>query len=155
QTWNRFAYVLNNPLRYTDPDGMLAVSPWSLLTKEEQKIISSKLVKKKGETNQQAFARIIGGGTNDEITNKVLLVKNFIDSAGGHSNSDVWKQVSSIDGVWLGQDSDTKRNDPKFHEGGGLTISVSDKDKFMETLGENGYAINAWYEAFGTHSNSS
>ncbi|MGH9801212.1 MAG: RHS repeat-associated core domain-containing protein, partial [Blastocatellia bacterium] len=98
QTWNRFVYVFNNPLRYTDPNGMQAKSPWSLLTSEEQQIISSKLDKKKGETDEKAFVRIIGSGTAKEITDKVTLVKNFIDSDGGHANSDVWKQVASIGG---------------------------------------------------------
>jgi RHS repeat-associated protein len=28
QRWNRYSYVRNNPLRYTDPDGRLPVEPW-------------------------------------------------------------------------------------------------------------------------------
>ena len=35
QSFNRYTYVLNNPLRYIDPDGLSAEDPWSSLTDQE------------------------------------------------------------------------------------------------------------------------
>lgn len=76
------------------------------------------------------------------------MIKSFIDNAGGHTNSAIWQEVTSISGVWL----DPR---PEFHEGGGVKITVSDSAKFSDTLKNNGYAINVWYEMFGTHGNTS
>jgi hypothetical protein len=78
------------------------ITPWSLLTSDEQSIISSK-------TNREIFNGIIGNKPVDEIKNMVTLVRNFIDSMGGHDGGVIWRQIKSFEGVWLG-------DDPKFHE---------------------------------------
>jgi RHS repeat-associated protein len=146
QSWNRYTYVLNNPLRYVDLDGLQGVDPWSLLTKEEQTIISSKLKRetitnkrgrKRQETNREAFKRIVGAGTDEEIKNKVTLVKNFIDTAGGHTNSAIWQEITEFKGPWFGSGS---------KDGGGVTFLVKNKDTFLDVLGKNGYAINPVYD---------
>jgi len=151
QTWNRFVFVLNNPLRYVDPDGMQGKDAWSQLTEEEQKIIASKLHRKKKETDQQAFNRIMGEGnaTAEQIATKVILTKNLIDSAGGHTNSAVWQEIKTVDGAWV----DNKG-------GGGVILHVNNRDTFLETLKNNGFDVNAKYEAVarqvdGAHPNDS
>ena len=43
---NRYVYVINNPLRYLDPDGLDKVDgsdPWSRLTTKEQLALAPKL----------------------------------------------------------------------------------------------------------------
>ncbi len=134
---------------------MQTLDAWSLLTEDEQEITKSKLQIEAGETCQQAFNRITGVGDASEIENKVTLIRNFIDHAGGRSNSAIWQQALVIEGVWLGQDHDAQRNDPRFHEGGGVVIVVSNKDEFLDTLRNNGYTVNAWYEKGGWHPNDS
>ena len=59
QTMNRYAYVLNSPLRYIDPDGLEENDAWSQLSDEERKALQNKLELKKGETVQQAFNRLV------------------------------------------------------------------------------------------------
>jgi hypothetical protein len=108
------------------------ITPWSLLTSDEQSIISSK-------TNREIFNGIIGNKPVDEIKNMVTLVRNFIDSMGGHDGGVIWRQIKSFEGVWLG-------DDPKFHEGGGVIFLVDDKTTFLDTLSKNGYKVNTWYD---------
>ncbi|HEU0183665.1 MAG TPA: hypothetical protein VFS27_00010 [Blastocatellia bacterium] len=115
------------------------MDPWSLLTIDEQAVMSTK-------TDRERFNRIIGNRSVKEIKNMVTLVRNFIDSMGGHDGSAIWRQIESFEGVWLGHDYDRNRNDPKFHEGGGVTFVVYDKSTFLDALRKNGYAINAWYD---------
>src|SRR5262249_57191353 len=43
QSFNRYVYVWNNPLRYVDPDGLDAQDPWGSLTDEERRKLASKL----------------------------------------------------------------------------------------------------------------
>jgi hypothetical protein len=120
------------------------IDPWLLLTVDEQSVISSKLHGE--ETKREIFNRIIGNRSVKEIENMVTLVRNFIDSMGGHAGGAVWRHIKSLEGVWLGHDSDRRRNDPKFHEGGGVIFVVYDKTTFLEALRKNGYAINTWYD---------
>src|SRR5262245_721340 len=102
--------------------------PWSLLTSDEQAVISTK-------TNREIFNRVLGNRSVEEIENMVTLVRNFMDSMGGRAGGAIWTQIESFEGVWLG-------DDPKFHEGGGVIFLVKDKTKFLETLRENGYKVN-------------
>ncbi len=128
---------------------MEVVDAWLLLTSDEQAVISSKLEERDGireETHREIFNRIIGAGTDEEIENMVTLVKNFIDSMGGHADSAIWRQIKSFESVWLGRDFDQSRNDPSFHEGGGVMFIVNDKAAFLDALRKNGYAINTWYD---------
>jgi RHS repeat-associated protein len=143
QTWNRFAYVLNNPLRYIDPDGMQTTSPWLQLTDEERKILTPKLQlqektlpngKKRTETPQEAFERVIGPGSDKEIAERVVAVSNAIDIAGGHSNSAIWQQIKSLDGLY-GDKGITVV----------FTVSKTGKD-FLDTLGNNNYLVDGAIE---------
>src|SRR5215475_7550562 len=109
------------------------IDPWSLLTPDEQSVISSKLNGQETcQTYRHLFNRIIGNKSVKEIKNMVTLVRNFIDSMGGHTDSAIWRQIKSFEGVWLGHDSDRSRNDPKFHEGGGVIFVVKDKATFLD-----------------------
>ena len=128
---------------------MEVIEAWLLLTSDEQAVISSKLEKRgvnEEETHREIFNRIIGHGTDEEINNMVTLVKNFIDSLGGHADNAIWRQIKFFEGVWLGQDFDRSRNDPRFNEGGGVVIIVNDRDTFLDALRKNGYTVNAWYD---------
>jgi len=125
------------------------IEAWMLLTSDEQTVISSKLEERDvngEETHREIFNRIIGDRSVEEIKNMVTLVKNFIDSMGGHAGGAIWLQIKSFEGVWLGQDSNRNRNDSRFHEGGGVMFIVKDKATFLEALRRNGYAINTWYD---------
>jgi len=125
------------------------IEAWMLLTSDEQTVISSKLEERDvngEETHREIFNRIIGDRSVEEIKNMVTLVKNFIDSMGGHAGGAIWLQIKSFEGVWLGQDSNRNRNDSRFHEGGGVMFIVKDKATFLEALRKNGYAINTWYD---------
>jgi hypothetical protein len=104
---------------------------WSLLTSDEQAVISPK-------TNREIFNEKIGNLSDKEIENKVTLVRNFIDSMGGHDGGAIWAQIKSLEGVWLGEG--------ELHEGGGVKFVVYDKATFIETLRKNGYTINTWYD---------
>ena len=128
---------------------MEVIEAWLLLTSDEQAVISSKLEERDEngeETRREKFNRIIGDRSVEEVNNMVTLVKNFIDSMGGRTDGQIWRQIKSFEGVWLGQDSDRNRNDPKFHEGGGVVIIVNDRATFLDALRRNGYAINTWYD---------
>lgn len=128
---------------------MEAIDAWLLLTSDEQAVISSKLKESDGdreETHREIFNRMIGAWTDEEIKNMVTLVKNFIDSLGGGADSAIWRQIRTFEGVWLGKDFDQSRNDTKFHEGGGVMFIVKDKASFLDTLRNNGYAVNTWYD---------
>jgi hypothetical protein len=148
QSWNRFVYVLNNPLRYVDPDGMQEKDAWSQLTEEEQKIIEAKLKLEKGQTAQKVFNNRFTGKNAQETAALVTSVKNLIDNAGGHSNSEVWQQIQSIDGGWV---------DQKNPEAAALQISVKNSQDFLTALGKNGYDVDRYYETAnltGDHSHS-
>ena len=128
---------------------MERIDAWLLLTSDEQAVISSKLGiedETGEETHREVFNGIIGDRSVEEIKNMTTLVKNFIDSMGGRADSAIWRQIKSFEGVWLGEDSDRDRNDPRFHEGGGVMFIVKDKSTFLDALRVSGYAINTWYD---------
>jgi len=49
QRWNRYAYTLNNPLKYTDPDGRM---PWPVIAQWAQRVLSSPTVQRAGAWTQ-------------------------------------------------------------------------------------------------------
>jgi RHS repeat-associated protein len=130
QSWNRYVYTLNNPLRYVDPDGLDSVDPWNQLTIEEKRIVERKLVtqmtktddgKSRKETSGEAFNRLIGSGTDEEIANKVPGMKNLIDNLGGHENSEAWQDIQSIDSIWLSKNNSVgiELHTANYNGGGG------------------------------------
>ena len=114
---NRYVFVLNNPLRYVDPDGLKETDPWNQLSEEEQNIIAKKLVIGKGQTAQQVFNKLAVNSGN--ATEAVAAIKNLIDIVGGHSKSAVWQQITSINQITGGEHS---------------LIHVTVGDKFLDAL---------------------
>ncbi|HLA12649.1 MAG TPA: RHS repeat-associated core domain-containing protein [Pyrinomonadaceae bacterium] len=153
QSFNRYTFVLNNPLRYVDPDGMDA---WDQLTKEERKIITPKITVPKGQTVRRAFNNLAtvkdakGKIDKQATADKVTTIKNFIDSAGGHTNSAVWQQIQTVNSIDLGRNpTDQSKTE------GRVTVSVADREQFTKVLDQNGYAVNRSYEIFSPHENDS
>jgi RHS repeat-associated protein len=88
QSFNRYTYVLNNPLKYVDPDGLDAKNPWADLTDEERKLLASKLTTVTGKNQmkaaQDAFNSLVRRGTktHEQVANNVASVQNFVASLG-------------------------------------------------------------------------
>jgi hypothetical protein len=135
QSFNRYTYVLNNPLKYVDPNGLDAHNPWADLTDEEKKLLASKLTTVTGKDQmkaaQTAFNNMVtvtnkDGSLNENLTDtKTASVKNFVDSLGGDSK--VWNQVQSVDLV-------TARGDGKQAD---VNFTVKDHDAFIGALKES------------------
>jgi RHS repeat-associated protein len=112
QTFNRFTYVLNNPLRYVDPDGLDPFDPWASLTEQERRQLTYKLTDvKPGQPGPSAdemkaagekFNKMVtvldkNGKVNEDATRtNVASVQNFVASIGGTT---AWNEIVSIDKV--------------------------------------------------------
>ncbi len=139
QTMNRYTYVLNNPLRYVDPNGLQEKDAWDQLTDAERKAIASKLQLKKGETARGAFNNLVTvSGDNTATAANVQSVQNFIAQAGGLKNSETWQQISAITKVTpQGQaplDINKGMLDSTGRQSSDLEITVADKGKFLTAL---------------------
>jgi RHS repeat-associated protein len=107
QSFNRYTYVLNNPLKYIDPDGLDAKNPWADLTDKERELLAAKLTTVTGKDQmaaaQKAFNEKVtvlnkDGSVNEKLTGtNVASVQNFVGSLSGDNN--VWSQITSIDRV--------------------------------------------------------
>jgi RHS repeat-associated protein len=152
QTMNRYVFVLNNPLRYVDPDGLDATDNdyWSRLTDRERQILASRLtdvehstaptqpeLQAAGEAFNRMLTRLNGDGTAPspaDVASRFLGVLNFIDAIGARKNSDLWQDIKSITGVF---------DDPNNKIAGTLIeVEVRRVDTFEWDLKQAGYAVN-------------
>lgn len=130
QSFNRYTYVLNNPLKYVDPDGLDAKNPWADLNDKERELLAPKLTAVTGKNQmaaaQEAFNKLVTTGTksDQQIANNVASVQNFVGSLGGDKN--VWSQITSIDNV--GITGDGKQSN--------IAFSVQNRDAFTNALTE-------------------
>jgi RHS repeat-associated protein len=81
QTWNRYSYVLNNPLRYVDPLGLWAISYEDELDKDG-KLKRRKLLvhKSKDDDNAASLAEQLGYKGKDAEKLAAKITKKFGDS---------------------------------------------------------------------------
>lgn len=136
QSFNRFVYVRNNPLRYVDPDGLDAQNPWGGLTDEERRLLASKLTTVKDAKNPtKAELEAAGQAFNEkvQVKNKGVLdvkrtetniasVQNFIAEFAGDAK--IWNEVKSILGVGsmgVGKQSD-------------IAFTVGNRENFLKAL---------------------
>lgn len=114
---------------------------WDGLTEEEQEVIAGKLDVLEGEAasdrevRREAFNRIFVASSTRETTVLAVTVKNFIDNAGGRSNSEVWQQITALRSAWIGG-----------NDSASIEFHVNDTEGFLQVLKRNGFEVDAWYE---------
>jgi hypothetical protein len=134
---------MDNSRGYVDPDRLQEGTAWEQLTAAERRILAPKLVPvEEGDEIAAAagdvFNTNFGGANARESAILVTGVKNFIDNVGGHSNTEVWQQISTLMGGWSG------RNDSA-----GIAFHVKSTVHFLDVLRQSGrYEVDAGYERF-------
>jgi len=137
---NRYVYVVNNPLRYIDPNGLDGEDqsdPWSRLTKKEQLMLAPKLTTvQEGYVPNDKQLAVAGQVFNDKVTAKnadgsvdfnqtttnVASLKAFVAELG--SNKQAWAQVDKIGEV-------RAQGDGKVAD---ITFTAKNNDAFISAL---------------------
>jgi len=140
QSFNRYTFVLNNPLRYVDPDGLKEKNPWDQLTDEERKALAAKLTtvkdankitKKELKAAGQKFNDLVTVKGNAQATaDNIATAQNFVQNfsqGGPASQNAVYQQIDQI----------------KRIERSAIEVTVRDKDQFLAALSNAGYAVNS------------
>jgi RHS repeat-associated protein len=105
QTWNRYVYARNNPLRYTDPSGLYASPAYSCdenhkecLNDEQRRILeNSKIKVGDKELSGSALWDALGQQKNGEaIQNAFVNVTDRLASVSTGDGTNALSQVSSI-----------------------------------------------------------
>jgi hypothetical protein len=81
QQWNKYVYALNNPLRYTDPDGLIPIPQWKDLSQEFRDDLAKRLGKD---------AEKIWNGWDDRQRQGVINLRANLMSLG------VWDSITKI-----------------------------------------------------------
>jgi len=140
QSMNRYTFVLNNPLRYVDPDGMDGVAAWDQLSDEYRRALASKLIKVQNSNKitstelkhaGEVFNKRYGQGSAQEVSDRVNTIMNFVDKIGGLNGSGAWNQIASIGPIG--------RNT--------VDITVKDRGEFLDALEAQGCYVTRNGEA--------
>jgi len=136
QSFNRYTYVVNNPLRYVDPDGLDAKNPWAGLSDEERRLLASKLTFV-NDRNSPTKVELAAAGKvfNDKVTVKkdgvldvklteanIASVQNFVHAFGGDSK--IWNEIGEVRQVLA--NGDGKQSDVQF--------TVINRENFLKAL---------------------
>jgi RHS repeat-associated protein len=140
QSMNRYTFVLNNPLRYVDPDGLKQKAPWDQLNEEEKRALAPKLIKVKDpnkittkelKTAGQKFNNLVTVKGNAQATaDRIATAKNFVQNfskGGPASQNAVYQQIDQIKRIGVSA----------------VEVTVRDKDQFLTALANAGYAVNS------------
>ena len=101
QHWNHYAYALNNPLKYVDPDGLLEYET-TLFGKKITVEISDKIDKKTQEAIKKdidsAIAKLNAG--HDKITNRQMLTIRRLNGIYVGPNNSTHLGMESPSGIF-------------------------------------------------------
>jgi hypothetical protein len=141
---NRYVFVLNNPLRYIDPDGLKETDPWDQLNDSERRALApklttvkdaSKITDKELTATGKAFDNKVkvynaDGSLNNQATaDRVSTAQNFVQNftqVTPPSQNAVYQQINSIEAI--GRST--------------VEVTVKDKGQFLAALTNEGYAVN-------------
>jgi RHS repeat-associated protein len=149
QTMNRFVFVLNNPLKYVDPDGLKEKSPWEQLSDEERRLLAPKLITVKDASKLTAKDLASAGkafnslvtveGDAQATATNIAAVQDFVTAAGGYKNSKVWQDITKI--VQVAFQGPPPAGDYPV-QSSEIHVIVADKKNFLADLQHEGYAVN-------------
>ena len=140
QSMNRYVFVLNNPLRYVDPDGLKEKNPWDQLEDWQRRALAPKLTQvKDGNKLSNKELKAAGQRFNDLVTVKgnaqatadniataQNFVQNFVQGTPPQQNA-VYQQIDQIQAI--GRST--------------VEVTVKNKDQFLAALSKEGYAVNS------------
>jgi hypothetical protein len=135
---NRYVFVLNNPLRYVDPDGLEETDAWGRLTKDEQDLVSQKFILTGNRTAQQIFNDLVTvKGDAEQTSVNIASVQNFLVAVGAAKNSEVWQQIAFIEKVTALPPGAP----PDVVQSSAIEVTVKEKGRFLNALGDAGFSI--------------
>lgn len=86
QSWNRYSYVFNNPLKYTDPSGYSAESDGCITETSEQKVkVTCTALDDDSEAEEEVI--VIGyadGSSGSRDSGAIQVDKSILDQTRGH-----------------------------------------------------------------------
>ena len=136
QTWNRYAYGRNNPLKYTDPSGLFDSPAYrctdeetACLNDEQRRILEASTIEVNGA---QLSGEALYGELSEPQQNVFVNVTDRLASITVSDGTTALNQVSSLKGI---------DNDRVFANvvNGQLAESLGGSDEFRTVRGHEGY----------------
>jgi len=149
---NRYTFVLNNPLRYVDSDGLEGKTAWDQLNDEERKQLTPRLVHLKNSNKITAKElKAAGAKFNSLVTvkgdaqataDRIATAKGFVAEFSSHgtspNNDRAYQQIDQIEAI--GRST--------------LEVTVKNKDEFLSALASEGYSVNSSEEVIAQKKSS-
>ena len=109
QSWNRFVYASNNPLKYVDPDGLATTTKVDVISDTEAKVTeTTTTTDKHGDTTTETTESAITVNTDGSVTETVTTTTSSTANPGAASTSSTTTNFSSAEAYAVSKDTSVK-----------------------------------------------